>query len=131
MHLNEFYKLTSGMYNQIFTSVLYSESGLKVEKPSKTTDTMNHLGRCNQSKRSFCLPIGKRIRHTVGCWFICHKKGEPRVSLKVPYVGLQRNLDSNMPHCFSYGCSNSTRKYSISELSFSLPFEPTRTETVI
>ena len=37
-------------------------------------------------------------------------------SLKVPYVGLQRNRDSNMPHCSSYACSNSTWKYSINKL---------------
>ena len=26
------------------------------------------------------------------------------------FVGLQRNLDTNMPHCSSYACSNSTVK---------------------
>ena len=36
----------------------------------------------------------------------------------VPYVGLQRNRESNMPHCSSHSYSNSTGKYSISELSF-------------
>ena len=39
-------------------------------------------------------------------------------SLKVPYVGLQRNIDINMPHGSSYACSNSTGKDSISKLSF-------------
>ena len=46
---------------------------------------------------------------------------EPSGSLKVPYVDLQRNRDSNMPHCSSHACSNSTVKDSISKLSFCYP----------
>ena len=42
---------------------------------------------------------------------------EPSGSLKVPYVGLQRNGDSNMPHCSSYASSNSIVKDSISKMS--------------
>jgi len=41
--------------------------------------------------------------------------------LKVPYVCLQQNRDSNMPHCSSYACSNSTVKDSINKLSFGYP----------
>ena len=46
---------------------------------------------------------------------------EPSGSLKVPYVGLQRKRDSNMPHCSSYACSYSIVKDSISKLSFCYP----------
>ena len=41
--------------------------------------------------------------------------------VKVPYVGLQRNRDSNKPHCSSYACSNITLKDSIGKLSFCYP----------
>ena len=36
-------------------------------------------------------------------------------------ASLQQNHDNNMPHCFSYGCSNSTGTDSISALSFCYP----------
>ena len=94
--------------------MFYTESGLKVEQSSKTIDTLNEtilVDATNQNPASICT------------WFNCRNKGEPSGSLKVPYVDLQRNRDSNMPHC--------TWKDSISKLSFLLPFESTRTETVV
>ena len=78
-----------------------------------------YLDHCGQSKTSFYLYFGKKYYVT-----------EPTASSTVirkesqgPSVGLQRNRDSNMPNCFSNACSNSTEKYSISELSFLLAFE--------
>ena len=53
-----------------------------------------------------------------------------RAKLKVPYVGLEQNHDSNMPHCSSHSCSNCTGKDSLSELSILLPFDSTKTEKV-
>ena len=57
----------------------------------------------NQNPASICT-LEKVLGHKVVCWISCHNR-EPSGLLKVPYVGLQRNRNSNMPHCSSYTCS--------------------------
>ena len=52
-------------------------------------------------------------------------------SQAVPHVGLQRNHESNMPHCSSYGCTNKTGKtVSVSCLFVILSIDQ-RTEQVV
>ena len=69
----------------------------------------DHLVQCNYLKLSFYLHFRKVIHHGAVCLFSSHNR-EPSSSLKLPYVDLQLNRDSNMPHCTSYTCSNSTGK---------------------
>ena len=90
--------------------MVYPVSGLK----------RDHLVQCNYLKHSFYLHFRKVIRHSAVCWFSCHNR-KPSSSLKVPYIDLQWNRDSNMPHCTSYICSNGAGKDSISKLSFCYP----------
>ena len=83
---------------------------------SKTTDTMNGtilFDATNQNPASICT-----LKNNTSRWRLLIQllKGEPSGSLNVPYVALQRHCDSSMPHCSSYGCSNSTGKDSINEL---------------
>jgi len=102
--------------------MVYSESSFKVEKSSKTTDTMKGtilVDATNQTQLLFAP--WKIIRHGADCCSAVIIKE----SQAIPYVGLQRNRDSNMPHCSSYGCTNSTGKDSTSELYF-VSFESTR-----
>ena len=57
MHLKSLHKLTISIYSKKFTSVVYSENGLKVKKSSKTTDTMNGtilFDATNQNPASIC-----------------------------------------------------------------------------
>ena len=61
MHLKEFTQTNQlhilGVHNQIFASVVYSESCLKVEKSSKSINTMNGtilFDAINQNPASIC-----------------------------------------------------------------------------
>ena len=79
----------------------------------------------NQNSVYICI-FFKLIRHGGDCLFSCRNRGEPSGSLNVPEVGVQRIRDSNIPHSFSYACSKSTGKYSVSELSVLLHSESTQ-----
>ena len=79
----------------------------------------------NQKPASICTLVKYYVTELTADSAVLTKESQ------VPYDGLQRNRNSNMPHCVSYGCSNNTGKYSIIELSFLLPFESTRIETVV
>ena len=96
--------------------MVYSESGLKVDKSSKTTDTINGtilVDATNQNPASICtLEKYYVTESTAGSAVITME------SQVVPYVCLQRNCDSNMPHFSWYNCTNNKVKHSISELSF-------------
>ena len=65
-----------------------------------------HLGPCIQSKPGFYLHSGKK--------YVTMSTASSAVITKESQA--VRNHDSNMPHCSSYSCSNSTGKDSISEL---------------
>ena len=89
--------------------MVYSESGFK-------SDPTNRIILADATKTQLLFVLWKIICHSIDYWFRCHNKGEPTGSLKVPYVGIQRNRNSNMPHCCSCGCSTSTGTDRISRL---------------
>ena len=124
MHLKEFTQLSNlHLESKCSHQWFYSESGLNVEKSSKsTTDNTNGtilVHATNQNTASVCA-FQNIIRHRIVCWFSSNNNRDPSRSLKVSYVGLQRNRDSNMPQCSSYACSTSSGKDTISKLSLLL-----------
>ena len=94
--------------------MVYSESTLKVEKSS------------NQSKPSFNRHFGKVIRHSADCWFTRHNRGPSFTSV---YNEIATAIFHSVPHMLA--CSNRTGKTISVNYLFWLPFESTRTETVV
>ena len=103
--------------NVFFTSKVFSESGIQVEKSSKTTDTTNGtilIDTTNQNSAFICTLEKQYVTVPTAGLAVITKESQ-----EVPYVGLQRNRYTNTPHCpAGLGCTNSTGKYSITGLSF-------------
>ena len=107
--------------------MVYSESGLKVE--NHRHHERDRHDRCSQSKTSFYLHFGKILRHRVDCWFSCHNKGEPRPKrcLMSVYNEIATAFSFAVPHTIVATEQGNT----VSVAVFLLPFESTRTETVV